>query len=166
MMKNDAHNYGIMQALAFSLAFFCFFCAIQLALFSRQYQYTTEEWVKVGENEDGQMFYEKKSAVRSISGEAMVWEKFIYSRGMYDDLVMLMPNIAGAYYSLILDRIDCRQYEYVTLRVVYKTLEGKTLHDTVVGKIKDKYKLLGYSEIPPDSLIGQVANAVCAGYSI
>jgi len=165
-MKNDAHNYGIMQALAFSLAFFCFFCAIQLALFSRQYQYTTEEWVKVGENEDGQMFYEKKSAVRSISGEAMVWEKFIYSRGMYDDLVMLMPNIAGAYYSLILDRIDCRQYEYVTLQVIYGTLEGKTLHDTVVGKMKEKYKLLGYSEIHPDSLIGQLAKEVCAGYYI
>jgi len=140
--------------------------AVEVSMLYQKYKYTTEEWVKVGENEDGQMFYEKKSAVRSINGEVMVWEKFIYSQEMYDDMVALMPYIAGAYYSLILDRIDCRQYEYVTLQVIYGTLEGKTLHDTVVGKMKEKYKLLGYSEIHPDSLIGQLAKEVCAGYYI
>ncbi len=165
-MTGNTQNLFMRIMLLIALGSITIVSVAEVSMLSRQYGYTTEEWIKVGENEDGQMFYEKKSAVRSISGEAMVWEKFIYSRGMYDDLVALLPNIAGAYYSLILDRIDCRQYEYVTLRVIYRTLEGKTLHDTVVGKMKDKYLLLGYSEIHPDSLIGQLANVVCAGYSI
>ena len=163
-MKNDAHNPGIWQALAYAFAFFCFFCAIQLALFSRQYGYTTEEWVKVGENEDGQMFYEKKSAVRSISGEAIVWMKFIYSNALYHDIVAVLPGIAGAYCSLMLDRIDCRQWEYILLRVVYKTFEGKALRDTIDEK--GRYRIIGYRKIPSGSFIEEVAKGVCAGNSL
>jgi len=163
-LTDNIHNLGTKKAMAYAFAFFCLFCAIQLALLSKQYQYKTEEWVMVGENISGYMSYEKKSVVRNISGEIIVLTKHTYSFEAHNVMAAVLPNIARFLYVLMLDKIDCGEQAYISLRMVYKTVDGKTLYDTIEGK--GKYKRIGYRPIPPNSLIGQVANAICAGFSI
>lgn len=118
----------------------------------------------VGENISGYMSYEKKSVVRNISGEIIVLTKHTYSFEAHNVMAAVLPNIARFLYVLMLDKIDCGEQAYISLRMVYKTVDGKTLYDTIEGK--GKYKRIGYRPIPPNSLIGQVANAICAGFSI
>lgn len=163
-MTDNTQNTFMRRLLFIALASICIVSAIEISMLSRQYQYKTAEWIKVGENISGQVSYEKQSVARTISNEIIVLTKHTYSFEAHKVIAAVLPKIAGFLYVMALDRIDCGEQTYTSLRMVYKTVEGKTLYDTMEGW--GRYRRLGYRPIPPDSLIGQVANAVCAGYSI
>ena len=98
--------------------------------------------------------------VRRQDGAVTVQVKHMISFETYKVMVSVLPGIEGVLYMSSLDTFDCSSWEYISLRMTYKTVEGKILHDTMENR--HKYKKIGYRTIPPNTMIEQVAKAVCA----
>lgn len=145
------------------ILFFMFVPVVDVSLvFSQELKNRSEEWVRVGENHTGGVFYDKRSINRDDKGEVTVWDKHVFSSEMRNAIAESLPKIKDASYYVSLNRINCSKAEYDQLRIIYMSSEGKVIYDS--DQEKDKYKQIGYRPIPPNTFIAGLAKAVCIDF--
>ncbi len=149
----------IVYGFASFFAVVCIGIGIKFSSLAYKCQYHTVEWVPVAKNTTGEFFYDKQSVLRHNGNAVTVPVKHILSLETYQAIAPLLPELTGALYLLDLATIDCNSWTHISLRTTFHTAEGRKLTDTMDNR--DKYRIMGYRYIPPNSPIEEIAKAVC-----
>lgn len=118
-----------------------------------------EEWVKVGENDTGVLFYDKGSIKRDGKGEVTVRTKHVFSPDMCVSLASALPELKMASHYASLEKVNCRKWEYNQVEILFKDPHGRVLNNP--NKAKGNARPIGYRPIPPDTFIERLAREVC-----
>lgn len=118
-----------------------------------------EEWVEVGENYTGVMFYDKGSIKRDSRGEVTVRTKHVFSPDMCISLAKELPELKMASHYASLEKVNCRKWEYNQMEILFKDPYGQVMNNP--DRAKGNAGPIGYRPIPPDTFIEGLALEVC-----
>ena len=118
-----------------------------------------EEWVRVGENDTGVMFYDKGSIKRDRRGEVTVRAKHVFSPDMCVSLASALPELKMASHYASLEKVNCRKWQYSQVEIFFRDPQGRVLNNP--DSAKGNTGLTGYRPIPPNTFIERLALEVC-----
>jgi len=112
-MSDNINTLSATKILAYTFAFFCIAVVIIVSFqeYKNKPEYKSEEWIKVGENDTGEILYDRESMVRRQDGTVTVQVKHIISFETYKVMVSVLPGLAGVLYISFLDTFDCSSWD-------------------------------------------------------
>jgi len=117
------------------------------------------DWRPLAENEMGEFLYDATSI--SSTGEGMIavdW-KTILSINAAKAAEEVTPHLKGVSFVLYHDTINCDKMVYEITTIQYYNVNGKLITSSRADE--SKYKPIGFRPIPPDTVIGYLADNVC-----
>ncbi len=156
-MSGDMKTFSVAKMMILVFALACI-VGVSIALFWNS-KSKSEEWVELGENFTGVLLYDKGSVRRYGNGEVTVRTKHIFSPEMCRTLAESSEGLVRASHYASLDKINCRKWEYEQVKIVFKDFYGKKIDWP--GSKKDRPGQADYRPIPPNTLIGRLAEVVC-----
>jgi hypothetical protein len=132
------------------IIFILCFCVVA-AIISYSEKLAKQQWIKVGEDPLGEVFYDRNSVIwhpiTPTYGVYSVWVKRTYIPDAINDLQSEGP---GMRYSLLKYRFDCVLQKYTKVQFKYMNEKDQPCDDS--GMPRDNGRPFSFEEIPLDEL--------------
>ena len=115
------------------------------------------DWVLVGENETGTLYYDSNSIRHDGKGMVSVRTRHIFSPEIKAVMKKALPETITATHYTSFDRIDCRKWEYMQVDIKFRDANLKIVNTT--GKYKKSDP--SFRPIPPGTFVERLASEVC-----